>query len=159
MYKIKHHSDGSVERFKARLVILGNHQVAGIDYTDTFAPVAKMVTVRVFLAIAAAKQWELHQMDVHNAFLHGDLQEEVYMTIPPGFRVTQPRKVCKLRKSLYGLKQAPRCWFAKLSTALKDYGFKQSHSDYSLFTLQRDTSQVNVLVYVDDLIISVIVFI
>ena len=113
-----------------------------------------MVIVRVFLAVAAAKNWEVHQMDVHNAFLHGDLQEEVDMKLPPGFHVTTPGKVCRLRKSLYGLKQAPRCWFAKLSSALKNYGFQQSYSDYSLFTLQKGTTQLHVLVYVDDLVIS-----
>ena len=143
-----------MERNKARLVILGNHQVEGIDFTETFALVAKMVNVRVFLAVAAARQWELHQMDVHNAFLHGDLQEEVYMKMPPGFQVTSPKKVCRLRKSLYGLKQAPRCWFAKLSKALQEYGFRQSYSDYSLFTLHHEDIRLNVLVYVDDLIIS-----
>jgi len=154
VFKIKYNSDGSVERYKARLAILDNHQVEGIDFTETFAPVAKMVTVRVFLAVAAARQWELHQMDVHNAFLHGDLQEEVYMKMPPGFQVTSPKKVCHLRKSLYGLKQAPRCWFAKLSKALQEYGFRQSYSDYSLFTLHHEDIRLNVLVYVDDLIIS-----
>lgn len=73
VYKVKRKSDGTIERFKARLVILENHQVEGIDYTETFAPAAKMVAVRVVLVVAAAKDWELHQMDVHNAFLHGDL--------------------------------------------------------------------------------------
>jgi len=154
VYKIKHNSDGSVERLKARLVVFGNHQVEGVDYTDTFAPVAKTVTVRVFLSVAAAKNWELHQMDVHNAFLHGDLSEEVYMKLPPGFEANQPNRVCILRKSLNGLKQAPRCWFAKLTSSLKQYGFRQSYSDYSLFTLRQGTVRVNVLVYVDDLIIS-----
>ncbi|RVW61844.1 Retrovirus-related Pol polyprotein from transposon RE2 [Vitis vinifera] len=116
--------------------------------------VAKMTTVRAFLAIAALKNWELHQMDVHNAFLHVDLEEEVYMKLPPGFERSDLNLVCRLRKSLYGLKQAPRCWFAKLVMALKGYGFLQSYSDYSLFTYTKGNVQINVLVYVDDLIIS-----
>lgn len=134
--------------------MFGNHQVEGIDYNETFAPVAKMTTVRAFLAVAAAKNWELHQMDVHNAFLHGDLFEEVYTKIPFGFQGDKPGKVCRLRKSLYGLKQAPRCWFAKLSQSLREYGFIQSYSDYSLFTCQKGAIQLNIFVYVDDLIIS-----
>ena len=154
VYRIKYLANGEIERLKSRLVVLGNHQEAGIDYNETFAPVAKLTTVRAFLAIAASKNWELHQMDVHNAFLHGDLEEEVYMKPPPGFQGTNPNLVCRLRKSLYGLKQAPRCWFAKLVTALQDYGFLQSYSDYSLFTYTRGQVQINVLVYVDDLIIS-----
>lgn len=87
VYKIKYNSDESIEHLKARLVVFGNHQVEGIDYTYTFAPVAKITIVRAFLAIVAAKDWELHQMDIHNAFLHGDLTEEVYMKVPSGFRV------------------------------------------------------------------------
>jgi len=154
VYKINYNSDGTIKRLKVRLVILGNHQTEGVNCTETFAPAAKMVTVRVFLTVAAAMDWEVHQMDVHNAFLHGDLEEQVYMKLPPGFQVGTPSQVCKLRKSLYGLKQAPRCWFAKLSAALKYYGFQQSCSDYSLFTLQQGAVQLNVLVYVDDLIIS-----
>ena len=82
-----------------------------------------MVTVRVFLTVATARHWEVHQMDVYNTFLHGNLQEEVYMKLPPGFQVSTPNKVCKLKKYLYGLKQAPHYWFGKLSTTLKVYGF------------------------------------
>lgn len=154
VYKIKYNSDGSVERLKARLVILGNHQVEGIDYNETFAPVAKMVTVCAFLSIAAVKNWEVHQMDVHNVFLHGDLDDVVYMRVPPGFHNTNNKLVCRLKKSLYGLKQAPRCWFAKLSVALKNCGFLRSTSDYSLFTMTRGETQVNVLIYVDDPIVA-----
>ena len=96
VYKIKYNSDGSIERCKARLVILGNKQVEGIDYNKTFALTTKMVTVRRFLAVAAAKGWKLHQMDVHNAFLHGELEEEVYMQMLPGFASPTSSKVCRL---------------------------------------------------------------
>lgn len=115
---------------------------------------AKLTTVRTLLEVAAAKNWEVHQMDVHNAFLHGYLKEEVYMQMPPGFQSTAPGKVCRLRKSLYGLKQAPRCWFAKLTTALKKFGFVQSYSDYSLFSYVKGNKSVRVLIYVDDLILT-----
>ncbi|GAA0162877.1 transmembrane signal receptor [Lithospermum erythrorhizon] len=154
VYKIKYKSDGILERLKARLVVFGNHQTEGVDYSDTFAHVAKMSTVRTFLAVAAVRGWELHQMDVHNTFLHGDLREEVYMKPPPGFERGVEGKVCRLRKSLYGLKQAPRCWFAKLVSSLRAYGFSHSCSDYSLFSYVRGDIRVHVLIYVDDLIIS-----
>lgn len=154
VYKIKYHANGDVERLKGRLVVFGNRQVAGIDYNETFAPVAKMGTVRIFLAVAVAQNWELHQMDVCNAFLHGDLEEEVYMQLPPGYSSPLPGKVCRLRKSLYGLRQAPRQWFAKLSDALRKFGFVQSYADYSLFSYQQGNVSLHVLVYVDDLIIA-----
>ncbi|KAL9224910.1 hypothetical protein vseg_000891 [Gypsophila vaccaria] len=154
VYKIKRHADGSIERFKARLVVLGNHQETGIDYTETFAPTVKMVTVRTFLAVASIKKWELHQMDVRNAFLHSDLSEDVYMRMPPGFSRGVKGKVCRLRKSLYGLKQAPRCWYAKLHAALCSYGFIMSASDNSLFTFRKNGVALHILVYVDDLVIA-----
>lgn len=154
VYKIKFRADGTIERFKARLVVLGNRQKENVDYKETFTPVVKMSTIRTFLEVASAKKWELHQMDVHNTFLHGDLHEEVYMQLPLGFRTENKNLVCHLQKSLYGLKQAPRRWFAKLRTALTDYGFKQSYSDYSLFFLRKGSSEIYVLVYVDDLIIE-----
>jgi len=154
IYKIKYNFDGTIERFKARLVILGNHQVDGLDYNETFSPIAKMVTIRTTLAVVAVKDWELHQMDVNNVFLHGDLDDEVYMKLPPGFQESQLGAVCKLQKSLYGLRQAPRCWFAKLSSALTRYGFQQSHIDHSLFTLNNNDIQLVVLVCIDDLVIA-----
>lgn len=154
IYKIKFLSDGNIERYKARLVAQGNRQTEGVDYDETFAPVVKMATIRMFLKVATSKKWVVHQMDVHNAFFHGDLDEEVYMKLPPGFHASGSNKICKLRKSIYGLKQAPRCWFSKLTAALQGYGFVQLHSDYSLFTLTRGTSHTYVIVYVDDLIIG-----
>lgn len=111
----------------------GNHQEEGIDYTETFAPVARMTMVRLFLDIAAMEKHEVHQMNVHNAFLHGDLHEEVYMKMPPGLKTDGDTRVCRLQKSLYGLKQAPRCWFAKLAASLRAYGFEQTRPDYSMF--------------------------
>nr|CAN78876.1 hypothetical protein VITISV_033245 [Vitis vinifera] len=112
IYKIKTCSDGSVERYKARLVAKGFTQEYGIDYEETFAPVARISSVRALLAVAAARQWDLFQMDVKNAFLNGDLSEADYMQPPPGLSV-ESNKVCHLRRALYGLKQAPRAWFAK----------------------------------------------
>ncbi|XP_074266172.1 uncharacterized protein LOC141588638 [Silene latifolia] len=153
VYKIKYNADGSIERYKARLVVMGNRQIEGVDFQETFAPTIKMVTVRTLLTIAAAKKWVIHQMDVHNAFLHGDLNEEVYMKPPPGFNTSTDGKVCRLRKSLYGLRQAPRCWYAKLATALTSYGFKQCPYDHFLFSISTNDTEVHVLVYVDDLVI------
>jgi len=105
VYKVKHNADGSLSRYKARLVTKGYAQTYGIDYEEIYSLIAKMTTVRAIIVMAAAKGWSLHQMDVKNAFLHGDLQEEVYMEQPLGYvNQTHPNLVCKLKKALYGLK-------------------------------------------------------
>lgn len=154
IFKIKFNADGTIERFKARLVALGNKQVEGIDYFETFAPVVKMTTVRTFLRLACGRGWDFHQMDVHNAFLHGDLDEEVFMKLPPGFHAPEKGMVCRLRKSLYGLKQSPRCWFSKFAKALLEYGFVQCGADHSLFSLITAKKELHLLIYVDDLVLT-----
>jgi hypothetical protein len=107
VYRTKYALYGSVERHKARLVSNEFSQVEGIDYNETFSPVEKMNSTRLVLALAASHKWEVHQMDVKSAFLHGDLQEEIYMEQPPGYVQNDSILVCRLKKSLYGLKQAP----------------------------------------------------
>lgn len=112
------------------------------------------MSVRTFLVVVVARNWIVHQLDVNNAFLHGDLTEEVYMNLPPRFSCSQPNKVCRLRKSLYGLRQSPCNWFAKLTSAMRAFGFVQSHSDHTLFTYRKGGIFLSVLVYVDDLLLA-----
>ncbi|XP_078160139.1 uncharacterized protein LOC144555617 [Carex rostrata] len=155
VYKIKYNSDGTVERYKARLVAKGFTQTYGIDYQETFAPVAKMNTVRILLSVATNLGWNLFQMDVKNAFLQGILEEEVYMTLPPGHKnISNPSMVCKLKKAIYGLKQSPRAWYAKLSFSLLKNNFIKSTADSSLFVKQSQNYIIIILVYVDDIIIT-----
>uniref|UniRef100_A0A2N9I3U8 Integrase catalytic domain-containing protein n=1 Tax=Fagus sylvatica TaxID=28930 RepID=A0A2N9I3U8_FAGSY len=138
---------------RTRLVARGFTQEYGIDYEETFAPVARLTSVRSLLAVAAVRHWPLFQMDVKNAFLNGDLLEEVYMQPPPGYPDSQ-NQVCRLRRALYGLKQAPRAWFAKFSSVVAQQGFTPSSYDSALFIRHTSTGITLILLYVDDMIIT-----
>ena len=156
VFTIKCKADGSVERYKARLVAKGFTQTYGVDYQETFAPVAKLNSIRVLLSLAANFEWPLHQLDVKNAFLNGELEEEVFMSLPPGFEEELGRnKVCRLKKSLYGLKQSPRAWFERFGTVVKGFGYIQSQADHTLFYKHLENNKIAILiVYVDDIILT-----
>ena len=155
IFTVKQNSEGKIKRYKARLVARGYSQTYGIDYDETFAPVAKMNTVRILILCATNFGWPLYQLDVKNAFLHGDLHEEVYMEIPPGFSTPRTAgKVCKLRKSLYGLKQSPRAWFDRFMHVVCDMGYKQCNGDHTLFYRHSDCRITILAIYVDDIIIT-----
>ncbi|KAJ0493280.1 putative RNA-directed DNA polymerase [Helianthus annuus] len=154
IFRVKYKSNGEVERYKARLVAKGFNQREGIDFDETFSPVVKMVTVTCIVSLSVQNDWPLYQLDVNNAFLYGNLKEEVYMSMPEGLNDSHPNKVCKLNKSLYGLKQAPRMWNEKLVNVLLKIGFCQSKCDYSMFIKSDENVFVVMLVYVDDIILT-----
>ena len=132
----------------------GFSQIEGIDFFETFSPVVKMATIRVILALASINRWELQQLDVSNAFLHGDLSEEVYMSIPPGLSGYSSSQCCKLKKSLYGLEQASQKWYEKLSDLLISSGYKQTHADHSLFIKNVDGKFIALNIFVDDIVLT-----
>ncbi|PRQ42655.1 putative RNA-directed DNA polymerase [Rosa chinensis] len=156
IYTVKLKADGSIDRYKARLVAKGYTQKYGVDYQETFAPVAKINTIRILMSLAATYDWPLQQYDVKNAFLHGDLEEEVYMDMPPGSqcKLSEVGKVCRLRKSLYGLKQSPRAWFGRFTKAMKAFGYRQSNSDHTLFIRHKAGKLTVLIVYVDDMVVT-----
>lgn len=137
LFKHKHDADGSLSSYKARLVENGKSQEAGVDYDETFSLVVKPATIRTVLNVGLSRGWEIKQLDVKNAFLHGTILETIYMYQPPGFMDKQnPHHVCKLDKALYGLKQAPRAWNARFTDFLSQRGFVTSKSDLSLFVFK-----------------------
>ncbi|RVW44081.1 Retrovirus-related Pol polyprotein from transposon TNT 1-94 [Vitis vinifera] len=150
------HSNGTWDLVVLPPVAKGYTQVYGSDYGDTFSPVAKIASVRLLLSMAAMCSWPLYQLDIKNAFLHGDLVEEVYMEQPPGF-VAQGESglVCKLRRSLYGLKQSPRAWFSRFSSVVQEFGMLRSTADHSVFYHHNSLGQcIYLVVYVDDIVIT-----
>jgi hypothetical protein len=156
VYKTKLNAEGEVEKYKARLVAQGFSQQPGIDYNETFSPVARIDTVRMVLAIAAQNKWIMHQMDVKSAFLNGCLEEEVYVRQPLGYEIDKHRdKVYKLRKALYGLKQASRVWYSRIDEYLISVGFNRSPSEPTLYTKVNQEGKILIVcLYVDDLIFT-----
>ncbi|WVZ75563.1 LOW QUALITY PROTEIN: hypothetical protein U9M48_023603 [Paspalum notatum var. saurae] len=151
VFKNKQGEDGMVVRNKARLP--GVLSKEGIDYEETFAPVARLEAIRILLAFAASKGFKLQQMDVKSAFPNGFIEEEVYVRQPPGFESARfPDRVYKLRKALYGPKQAPRAWYARLKSFLLKSGFVMGSVDKTLFLLSRGGDTLIVQIYVDDII-------
>ena len=159
VFKVKHNADGTVERFKARLVAQGYSQSQGVDYQEVFSPVVRYSSIRALLALANVRDWEVHQMDVKTAFLQGDLDEEIYMKQPDGYiGKDKPNHVCKLKKSIYGLKQAARCWNIAIDTFLKSNGYKNSSADSCLYikSVKQSNGEVDFTIlalYVDDILL------
>ena len=154
VYKLKQEADGR-RRYKARLVVKGFQQKEGIDYTEIFSPVVKMTTIRVVLSIVAAEDLHLEQMDVKTAFLHGELEEELYMAQPQGFSTRGSEElVCRLQKSLYGLKQAPRQWYRRFDKFMLDTGYVRCNAVHCCYFKRFGETFIILLLYVDDMLIA-----
>lgn len=152
---IKHAVDGSIGKYKVRFVARGFSQKEGIDYEETFAHIARYTSLRVVLAIAASKGWEVHHMDVKTTFLNGKIIEEIYLEQPKGFETHNPKVfVCRLKKALYGLKQVPWAWYETIDKYLTSLGFSKNEADPNLY-YKRDKDDIVILIlYVDDLLIT-----
>ena len=153
VYAIKRHADGSVARFKARLVACGYGQVYNEDYFETYAPVARTASIRIFMAVCARHKLKIYQFDVPSAYVQSRLDEEVYMAPPPGVP-TPPNHVCRLHMAIYGLKQAGRCWNAEIDGFLLSLGFAALDADPCIYRLHRDGRLVMLALYVDDIILA-----
>jgi hypothetical protein len=152
VYRTKRDADGRL-RYKARLVVKGFEQRAGIDFSEVFSPVVKLTTIRAVLSIVAVE--DLHLVDVKTAFLHGDLKEEIYMHQPEGYaKAGRGNLVCRLKKSLYGLKQAPRQWYKKFDSFMEKNSFRRCHTDHCCYIKKYRSSYIILLLYVDDMLIA-----
>ena len=146
--------DGTIDKYKARLVIKGYRQQEGLDYFDTYSLVTRITSIRLIIAIAALRYLEIHQMDVKTVFLNGDLEEEIYMDQPEGcIAPGHERKVCKLVKSLYGQKQASKQWHEKFDNVMMSNGFKINECDKCVYIKTTDRGYVILSLYVDDMLI------
>lgn len=156
VYKTKYNEHGDIDKHKARLVAKGYSQEHGVDYTEVFAPVARLETVRMIIALAAQKGWKIFQLDVKSAFLHGELSEDVYVEQPRGYeKKGNEHLVYKLHKALYGLKQAPRAWFSRIEAHFIKEGFQKCPTEQTLFTKLGEGGKILIVcIYVDDLIFT-----
>ncbi|KAG8493422.1 hypothetical protein CXB51_010995 [Gossypium anomalum] len=156
VYRAKHNADGSLNKLKARLVVKGFSQKYGLDYLETLAPVARLDTIRLLVALAAQLQWNIHQLDVKSAFLNGFLEEKIYVDQPQVFEVASKEHIVyRLKKALYGLKQAPRAWYSRIDGYLISLGFEMSISKPTLYVKKEGTeTQLIVSLYVDDLLVT-----
>jgi Reverse transcriptase (RNA-dependent DNA polymerase) len=150
--KIKRTSDGTIERYKARIVLLGHLQRENIDYFETYAPVVDFTAVRIALVVASSTNMSIHRLDVKCEFLNGELEEEIYMRLPDSY-ATSDGSVCKLKCSIYGLRQAPRVWHAKLAADLATLGYKPFQHSESIFSRDKNKVKVFLLIYVDDILL------
>jgi Reverse transcriptase (RNA-dependent DNA polymerase) len=155
VFKLKKDTQGKIVKYKARLVAKCYIQRLGIDFDEVFAPVARLETICLLIAIAAHEGWEIHHMDVKSASLNWDLEEEVYVVQPSGFEIKEEEhKVLRLHKALYGLRQAPRAWNSKLDKSLKGLGFVRCPLEHAVYRRSQEKGNLIVGVYVDDLIIT-----
>jgi hypothetical protein len=155
IYKIKHATDDNIEKYKVRFVARGFSQKEGVDYEETFSPVARYTSIRTIISIATVMDWRLHQMDVKTAFLNGVIEEEVYIKQPQGFEVHgRESHVCRMKKALYGLKQAPRAWYSRIDGYLMSLGLTKSEADPNLYYKVVDGDPLILVLYVDDLFLT-----
>jgi hypothetical protein len=155
IYKIKHAANGSIKKYKAIFLARGFSQIEGVDYDDTFAPLARYTSIRSIIALVSSMGWKVHQMDVKTTFLNGEIEEEVYIEQPEGSVIHNEKShVCRLKKALYGLKQAPCAWYEKMDGFMMSFGFNKSAADPNLYYHIDGNECLILVLYVDDLFLT-----
>jgi hypothetical protein len=154
VFKKKMNATGQVEKFKALLVVTGYSQVEGVDFGEVFSPITKLTSIRVLMSLASTFDLEIEKMDMKTTFLHGDLEDEIYMKQPEGFVVKGKKYlVCKIKRSLYGLKKSPRMWYQNFDTCILSLGFVRRKDDYYIYSKEEGVCFIYVALYVDDMLL------